>query len=168
MLFLLARWLTNDLETLAPPLRPEILAGNLADAGGGIGLHRLSPPDDFSPMRMNWFNRQKEAAETHDRHLVLGVKELPRPVDEGTFCYRFSDKVDVAVIGYLQLNNPDTKELKKVFRTGFDEIMAREKVAKAEVSRWLQSAELENMQPWAKELLVEVIEDWSSGAEGGS
>lgn len=93
------------------------------------------------------------------RHLILMIKELPRPKGEGAFCYRYSDREDSGVLAYLKLVNPESDDLKQTFRQGLAELQRRERRVSDDLARWFTGYETENMQPWAQALLREVVDE---------
>lgn len=102
------------------------------------------------------------------RHLILAIKELPRPKGTGAFCYRYSDRTDSGVLAYLELYNTDKEVLRPLLRKGLAVLLQREQAVRNDKATWLSGYVTENMQLWVCGVLDEVVgELFVGGTEEG-
>jgi len=100
-----------------------------------------------------------------ERRLILGLREVPRPVGEGYIYYKFFPKQADKVLLYLNLYKTDDTELEGLFRQSLLEISRKERLSTADVMGFLSSYTTENMQQWTQEVLARAVSGFVKNAE---
>jgi hypothetical protein len=89
--------------------------------------------------------------------LILGLRELPRPVGEGYLYYKRSLKEDDKILLFSNLYNTTEAELEGLFRQAITSIIKKENLSGNDVQGFLSSYSTENMRQWTQEVLARVV-----------
>jgi len=91
------------------------------------------------------------------RRLILGLREMSRPVGEGYIYYKFLPKEADRGLLFLNLYHTNEVELEGLFRQSILEAIKKERLAVDEVQVLLSGYATENMRLWTQQVLARVV-----------